>query len=152
MDNKDDSVEEVITIDSLPIDVLLIIFEYLPATTKVWINKEYYMLYRHLIKSMIPSQRFNNYVIATVRNDDAFVFEHIMTENKEKWFADWINNKRYRHGNNIYNCFLYYIYEYAIEQNSNKCRESIEHYATELIGPKWHKKNRASSFRRRWSN
>ena len=148
--NKDESVE--IGIDSIPLDVLGIIFDYLPTTTKVWLNKHYYFQYRNLIKSMIPNNRFNNYVIAMIRNDYAFVFEHIIVENKQKWFEDWINNKRYKHGNKVYNCFLYYVYEYSIEQNSNQCRENIEHHATELIGPKWHKKNRSSSFRRRWSN
>jgi hypothetical protein len=152
MDNKDDSIEEATTFDALPMDVLMIIFDYLPSTTKVWVNKTYYMQYRHLIKSMISTQRFNNYVISTVRNDDAFVMDHIMFENKQQWFTDLINNKKYRHRSNIYTCFLYFIYEYAIEQNSNKCRECIEQCATELIGPKWHKKNKASSFRRRWSN
>ena len=150
MDCEDN--DEGVGFHSLPQEVLDMIVAYLPPTTKVWLTKHYYNMYNHRIKDLIPTERFNNYVISVIRNDDAFVFEHIILENRCKWFADWLNNKRYRYGNNKYNCFLYSLYEYSIECDSHKCRETIEHYATELIGPKWHKRNRASSFRRRWSN
>ena len=152
MDNIADNENNLVSLDNLPREILDVIFTYIPTTVKVWLNKEYYMKNNHVIKSLIPKTRFNNYIIATIRNDDAFVFDHIINENKVAWFTDLVNNRKYRHGNNIYTCFLYFMYEYCIEQNSNKCRETIERHATELIGPKWHKKNKASSFRRRWSN
>lgn len=136
----------------LPVELLGIIFDYIPPTSKVWLNKRYYNMYNHLIRGMIPDDRFNSYVTSIIRNDDAFVFEHVMVENKEKWFADWLNNKRYRYNNTKYNCFLYFLYEHAIECGSNKCRNVIEHYATSMIGPKWHRKNRPRSFRNHWTN
>lgn len=136
----------------LPQEVLDIIESYFPPIFKVWLTKKYYNQYNSCIKNLISQSRFDNYVVSSVRDDNSFVFQHIIQENKCKWFEDWINNKRYKYGSVKYDCFLYFIYEYCIRSNSNKCREIIEHHATELIGPKWHKKNKASSFRRRWSN
>ena len=144
--------EDEVGFHSLPLEVLDIIEDFLPPTTKVWLTKDYYKQYNNCIRGLIPRDRFDNYVISIVRHDNSFVFQHIIEENRCKWFEDWINNKRYKYSNVKYDCFMYFIYEYCIQFNSNKCREIIEHYATELIGPKWHKKNRASSFRRRWSN
>ncbi len=144
--------DDKIGFHSLPKEVLNIIFIYLSPTIKVWLTKNYYNQYNKYIKGLIPLERFNNYVISVARNDYTIVFHHIITENKCKWFEDWINNKRYKYSNTKYNCFLYFIYEYCIQCRSNKCREIIEHCARELIGPKWHKKNKASSFRKRWSN
>ena len=147
-----DKGKEEVGFHSLPQEVLDIIESYLPPTVKVWLNKNYYNQYKHCIKELIPRARFDNYVISSVRSDNSFVFQHIIEENKCKWFEDWINGKRYKYSGVKYDCFMYFVYEYSIQCNSNKCREIIEQHATELIGPKWHKKNKASSFRRRWSN
>ena len=147
-----DKVKQKFGFHFLPQEILVIIKSYFPPTIKVWLNKKYYNQYNSCIKKLISQARFDNYVMSFVRNDNSFVFQHIIQENKCKWLEDWINNKRYKYGSVKYDCFLYFIYEYCISFNSNKCREIIEDHATELIGPKWHKKNRASSFRRRWSN
>lgn len=147
-----DKEKQEVWFHSLPREVLDLIKSYLPPTFKVWLTKKYYYQYNGCIKELIPHARFDNYVMSSVRSDNSFVFQHIIQENTCKWFEDWINNKRYKYGGIKYDCFMYFIYEYSIQCNSNKCREIIEHHATELIGPKWHKKNKASSFRRRWSN
>jgi hypothetical protein len=148
--DKEDIIEK--TVLTLPFELSNIIFNYLPTTSKVWLNKMYYLQHNNLIKSMIPENRFNNYVISIIRHDSAFSLEHIISENKSQWVTEWINSRHYRYNNKKYTCFLYFIYEYSIDCCSNKCREKIEQHATELIGPKWHKRNRASSFRTRWSN
>jgi hypothetical protein len=75
-------------------------------------------MYNHYINDLIFAVRFNNYIISVIRNDDALVFKHVMFENHCKWFADWLNNKRYI-CNNKYNCFLYFLYEYSIELDSH---------------------------------
>ena len=134
------------TIDDLSDDVVGVIKEYLPPTTLVWLNATYYDKYKHLIKHLIPEDRFEDYIRDTVRRDNSFVLEHIVRENIERW----VKLKRWRYKNMVFSDYLHFIYNYSIETESHKSRKLIDTIATELFGKKWHKKNGIRYIRTKW--
>tara|TARA_B100002019_G_scaffold291035_1_gene310130 strand:- start:1200 stop:1646 length:447 start_codon:yes stop_codon:yes gene_type:complete len=128
------------------------IFSYLPITTLVWLNKEYYFKHHSCVESMIKSSRYLQYVTNMIIRDASFSFQFVMRENIVRWFKLMINNKKHRYGNKTYSSFLAFIMELSIASGSEKCRRIIEEVATEVIGPKWHKRNRSTSYKKGWSN
>ena len=128
------------------------IFGYLPITTLVWLNKKYYFDHHHCVESMIKSSRYLQYVTNMVIRDAAFSFQFVMRENIVRWFKLMINNKKHRYANKTYSSFLAFLIELSIANSSEKCRRIIEEVATEVIGPKWHKRNRTTSYKKEWSN
>ena len=87
-----------------------------------------------------------------VIRDAAFSFQFVMRENIVRWFKLMINNKKHRYANKTYSSFLAFLMELSIANSSEKCRRIIEEVATEVIGPKWHKRNRTTSYKKEWSN
>jgi len=128
------------------------IFSYLPITTLVWLNKKYYFEHHSCVESMIKSSRYLQYVTNMIIRDASFSFQFVMRENIVRWFTLMVNNKKHRYGNKTYNSFLAFIMELSIASGSEKCRRIIEEVATEVIGPKWHKRNRSTSYKKEWSN
>ena len=128
------------------------IFGYLPITTLVWLNKKYYFEHHSCVESMIKSSRYLQYVTNMIIRDASFSFQFVMRENIVRWFKLMVNNKKHRYGNKTYSSFLAFIMELSIASGSEKCRRIIEEVATEVIGPKWHKRNRSTSYKKEWSN
>ena len=128
------------------------IFGYLPITTLVWLNKKYYFDHHSCVESMIKSSRYLQYVTNMVIRDAGFSFQFVMRENIVRWFKLMINNKKHRYANKTYSSFLAFLIELSIASGSEKCRRIIEDVATEVIGPKWHKRNRTTSYKKEWSN
>ena len=62
-----------------------------------------------------------------LRRDYDFVFERILIENYEKW----LKIKHYIYKNVIYNNYIYFIKDYCIENESNKCRILINSFFKE---------------------
>ena len=136
----------------IPDEVREIIFGYLPTTTLVWLNKKYYTMYHSVVADMIKPSRYQQYVTNMVIRDAAFSFNFVMRENVVRWFKMMVNNCKHRYGGKVYSSFLHFLLELSITSGSEKCRRIIEDVATEVIGPKWHKRNRTSSYKKAWSN
>ena len=144
--------KETITWENIPDEVRCIIFKYLPETTLVWLNKTYYNQHHAVIASMIKPSRYQQYVTNMIIRDASFSFNYVMRENIVLWFKKMVNNKKHRFGNKTYSSFLAFLMEFSIASGAEKCRRIIEEVATEVIGPKWHKRNRSTSYRKTWSN
>uniref|UniRef100_A0A6C0CPT0 Uncharacterized protein n=1 Tax=viral metagenome TaxID=1070528 RepID=A0A6C0CPT0_9ZZZZ len=136
------------SITSLPLEIVSIIKSYIPPTSLVWLNKNNYNNYNHLIRRMIPDHRFEDYIRDTVRYDNVFILRHIIKENINRW----LKMRRWRYKNIIYYDYLHFIYNYAIEQQSYKARDLINMVATEVLGIKWHKKNGIKYIRTKWTS
>ena len=136
------------TIDNLPQELVDYIKDFIPPTTLVWLNKENYTKYSKKIRGMISDSRFEDYIRDMVRQDNDFVMRHIINENIYRW----IKLKRWRYKNIIYFDYIHFIYNYATEYQSFKCRDLIDNIATQLFGEKWHKKNGIKYIRRKWMN
>lgn len=136
----------------IPYEIRSDIFIYLPVTTLIWLNKKYYTEYHSCVESMIKSSRYLQHVTNMVIRDAAFSFQFVMRENIMRWFNLMVNNKKYRYSNKIYSSFLAFLIELSITRGCEKCRRIIEEVTREVIGPKWHKRNRTTSYKKEWSN
>mgnify|MGYP001089469132 CR=1 FL=1 len=133
-------------IEELPEVIVSIINSYIPPTTLVWLNKEYYNKHNNVVKSIIHPSRFEDYIRDMVRNNNVFVLRHIILENINRW----IKMKRWRYKNIIYYDYIHFIFNYAIENEAYKSRDLIDKVATQIFGIKWHKKNGIKYIRTKW--
>jgi hypothetical protein len=137
--------ELIVKINKLPTELVDIIKEYIPKKSLVFLNKTYYILYHPLIKQYINN--YENYIRDVIRRDNEFVFERIVNEN----FFKWIQIKKYRYKNIIFNNYAYFVINYCIENESNSCRKIIEDFFKEQgLDKNLHKKNVVKYIR--WKN
>ena len=123
-------------VNKLPTDIVGIIEEYIPKKHFVFTNKTNYDLYHHLIKPTIKT--YEMYIRDTIRRDNNFVFEMIVRENYLKWFEI----KNYTYKNYEFKNYVYFVINYCIENESNKCRKFIIEFLQELgLYKNQHKKN-----------
>ena len=106
-------------IDKLPLELLEIIFSFIPNHYKVFINKKYYTKFNSLI--MLRIKNFNSYVRDLIRNDSIFPFTFLLNRN----FNYWINSSKMEYSENIYSNYYSYLLEYARKNNSNKCLDLL---------------------------
>ena len=123
-------------ISDLPCDIINLIKEYIPRWKLVFVNKNFYDLYHYTIKKRIPL--YNNYVRDMIRRDNEFVFERIIKENIELW----LKKKEYFYKNMVFNNYIYFIMNYCIENNSERCRDVLINYLSKRhLCRNLHKKN-----------
>jgi hypothetical protein len=103
----------------LPDDIIDLIKEFIPKYKLVFVNKVFYNLYHHTIRTTIPL--YENFVRDMIRRDNYIVVEKILGENSETW----LKNRQYRYKNMVFNNYIYFIIHYCIENNSERCREII---------------------------
>ena len=120
----------------LPNDILNLIEEFIPRGKLVFVNKNFYYLYHYTLKKTIPL--YDNYIRDMIRRDNEFVFERIINENIELW----IKKKEYFYKNMIFNNYIYFIMNYCIENNSERCRDVLNNYLSKRdLCRNLHKKN-----------
>lgn len=123
-------------ISHLPDDIINVIKEFIPVNQLVFLNKSFYNLYHHTIKKTIPL--YDNYVRDIIRRDNHFVFDKVVGENIDVW----TKNKTYIYKNMIFNNYLYFVMNFCIENNSERCREVLLHYLIKRdLCRNLHKKN-----------
>jgi hypothetical protein len=106
----------------LPDDIIDLIKEFIPRKHLVFVNKSFYNLYHHNIRSNISS--YENYIRDMIRRDNYLVFEKIIEENIDSW----LKNKKYKYKNMSFNNHIYFIVYYCIENNAERCREITHDY------------------------
>lgn len=112
----------MLQISDLPEQVIRYIKEFIPEQKLVFVNSMYYKLYHHTLKKRI--RMYDNYVRDMIRRDNEYVFENIIRENLDLW----LKNKQYIYKNMIFNNYIYFVMNYCIENNSDRCRELINCY------------------------
>ena len=65
-------------INNLPKELYLIVNSYIPAIAKIQLNKELYVKYHYLFRNYINRKQLENYIRATVRQDNDFVFNQLL--------------------------------------------------------------------------
>tara|TARA_B100000073_G_C23670681_1_gene548491 strand:+ start:621 stop:995 length:375 start_codon:yes stop_codon:yes gene_type:complete len=122
------------------------IFEHVRDEEKIFVNKEYYFKYHHLLKNKIDSKHYDNYLRDIIRNDNSFVLNQLLEENYEKW----LSKKKRIHKNIIYNNYTDYLIGLCLDYESTKCRELInDFYNNKGLSKNLHKKNRNNN--KRWT-
>ena len=125
-------------LDNLPKELILIIGEYLSNSTKIPLNKYFYMRYHGLFKESIPRLQLENYIRTTIRQDHEFVFNQILQENYQKWF----NMKKYLYKTIIFANYVVFLETYCAENKSTKCKTVITKLIEKLgLCKNQHKKN-----------
>lgn len=123
-------------ISDLPDDIIRLIKEFIPVNKLVFLNKTFYNLYHHTIRKSIPL--YDNYVRDIIRRDNQFVFEMVLREN----INSWLKNKQYIYKNMVFNNYVYFIMNFCIENNSERCRELLLEFLSKRdLSRNLHKKN-----------
>ncbi len=104
----------------LPDEIIAIIFDSISPKQKIFLNKEYYLQYNHLIDQIVGT-RYESYVRDIVRNNCSFVFHHLLARN----FSKWLSSNNYHYKQSIYGNYISFLIEFCRENNAFKYSEII---------------------------
>jgi hypothetical protein len=123
----------------LPDDVIQIIFEYLNALDKIFLNKKYYSKYNYLIDKYIIVGRYEYYIRDIIKKDYSFVFKELLNRN----FINWLLMHNYKYKYVTYNDYIHFLLYYTNFNKANNCNY-ILNLELQLLGLKkdWRKNNR----------
>jgi len=128
-----------------PVELLDIIFSYLPNESKIFLNREYYIKYHSLVRNMINPRNYDNYIRDMIKNNSTFVMTRLLEENHLQWLQP--SKKIYK--NIVYPHYGAYIIGLTKEMNCNKVRELlVDYYDNKGLSKNLHKKNRSNN--KRW--
>ena len=131
-------------LDRLPEEILInSIKPHLDPKSLVWLNKDNYITHHKYIYSMIgnqrtltsPGRKFDSFVRYIIREEATFVLNQILVEKIKIWY----NSPIYRYANHKYKNYLFFIYQYSIDNNFTKSKTCINDIAKSILGKKWHK-------------
>tara|TARA_B100001142_G_scaffold326875_1_gene383292 strand:- start:499 stop:987 length:489 start_codon:yes stop_codon:yes gene_type:complete len=140
---------------NLPEEICIIyILPYLHAETLVWLNKENYVKYHYVISKLIsykrnarfPNSIYDSYIRSLIGNDYSFVFCQVLKDNIVKW----TKIREYHYRNKKYSTYLHFLWDLAIDKNSDRCRNLINSEAKSIIGEKWYKNTKTT--KSKWRN
>lgn len=119
-----------------PDELIILIFEFIPRISLVFVNKYYYNLYHPLIKKYIKN--YDSYIRDVIKRDNHIVFEKIIKDN----FDNMMNNKYYRYNLMVFNNKLFFVMYFCFENESDNCIEILLNIFKERnFGKNLHKKN-----------
>ena len=125
-------------IDKLPYELVDIIYSYIPKSVTMFLSKENYINDHHLLRKIINKRNIEQYIRTMVRQDNDFVFKHLLVENYNRW----LNMKKYYYKECIYGNYLNFLESYAIDNESMKCRKLMMIFLEEQgLRKNQHKKN-----------
>tara|TARA_Y100000591_G_C21602960_1_gene578935 strand:- start:379 stop:780 length:402 start_codon:yes stop_codon:yes gene_type:complete len=126
--------------DTLPTEILDMIYVYIPIETLIILDKKSYIKYNSQQRKRIAMYKYDSYVRSMIRNDYSFIIYILIQENYEKWKK----NIKYYYKNKKYQTYYLYLMTYSIENESPKCFSVIkENYKTDL---KQHKKVHSTKY------
>lgn len=126
-------------IDKLPLELVEVIYEYIPIQVKIVLTKENYFLNHKLLHNYINNTQIELYFRHMVRRDYDFIFNQLLYENHMRW----INMKQYLYEGCVYNNYLHFLTNYCGEHQSTKCKSLITNLLEELgLSKNQHKKNK----------
>jgi len=128
-DNEGKNLEKKLIkkVDSLPEVLIEIIKSYLTVISTLFLNKKNYINNHYLLRPIILKNKIENYIRDMIRRDYDLVFEQILLENYKRW----LEIKHYMYKNIIYKNYIYFIKDFCIENESNKCRSLINLFLKE---------------------
>ena len=134
------------TVSRLPNEICSEIFSYVRDEEKIFVNKENYRKYHHLLRDKINSKNYDNYLRNIIRTNATLVLNQLLEENYKKWLV----KKKRIHKNVIYNNYIDYLIGLCMDYESTKCRELInDFYDNKGLSKNLHKKNRSNN--KRWT-
>lgn len=126
-------------IDKLPLELVDIIYEYIPIRVTMFLTRDNYIMNHNLVYNYINKSNIELYVRYMVRRDYDFIFNKLLNDNHMRW----INMKQYLYQKCVYNNYLQFLISYCTEQQSEKCKSLIEELLKELgLDKNQHKKKK----------
>ena len=124
-------------INYLPEDVVdYVIKEYIPDEYFMLTNKHYYLLYHSTIRHKI--RNYENFIRDMIQRDNDFVFRLMLQENYKRW----MDIRQYIYKSTLYKNYIYFVNDFCIEHDSNKCRTTLMGFLDEHgLCQNQHKKN-----------
>ena len=128
----------------LPDEIRNIIFDFLPPSVLLRLNRDYYIQYHPICKEQIPLRFYENYIRNMVRQDCDFIFSLLLQENANRW----IGIKKYVYKSTCFANYIYFLKDFCIEHDSPRCRGVLRAFLDETgLSKNLHKKNTAISIR-----
>jgi len=125
-------------IKNLPEVLVDIIYEYVPMKTKIFLNKNNYIDNHTMVKGFIDKRQYENYIRCMIRRDNSFVFSFIINEN----IHIWSRLRKFLYKGYIYRNYIFFLYDYCIDNESSRCKQLIENFIEKLgLSKNEHKKN-----------
>jgi len=129
----------------LPDDIIRVIQEYIPLHVLRFTNKASYAAYHLQVRTLLYN--YESYIREVVKRDYSFIFDILIRENIQKW----INTKKYLYKNVIYASYIYFIWNYCLEQHSQLCQIALSNFLKQHgLCQNQHKKNITKHIR--WKN
>jgi len=149
---KDETQNILSSVNKLPQEMINIIFEYIRPVVIVTLNRSYYKLFHPYIKYYLCNvkHQYDNYIRDIVRRDNSFVFSQVLQEN----YRHWLHYQNYYYKEKKYINYLYFLMDYCLIYESNKCRQIIQTtlYGSNVVSKNQHKKNLVKIIKRKWMN
>ena len=134
-------------IEKLPSELINIIYTYIPNKVCMLLERNIYIKSHGLLRKYIMKDQYENYIRAMIRRDNDFVFSLLIHENFEKWLFF----KKYVYKLTLFSNYIYFLLEYSIENDAEKCKQIINNYIIKSgLSKNQHKKNTSKNIR--WTN
>lgn len=131
----------------LPEDLVPVIYSFIPMNVTIFLSKTIYLKNHKLVRKYIQRNQYENYIRAMVRRDNDFVFGLLIQENFERWLFF----KKYTYKTTLFSNYIYFLLEYCIENESDKCKQIVNRYIVNSgLSQNQHKKNTSKNIR--WRN
>ena len=131
----------------LPEDLVPFIYSFIPMSVTIFLSKNMYLKNHKLVRKYIQRSQYENYIRAMVRRDNDFVFGLLIQENFERWLFF----KKYTYKTTLFSNYIYFLLEYCIENESDKCKQIVNRYIVNSgLSQNQHKKNTSKNIR--WRN
>jgi len=129
---------DLLKLKTLPDELFMLIFSYLPISCKVFLNNYFYKKYHYFIKKIICKHNFENYIRDIIRRDNDFVFFQILNDYQKEIYK----LKNFVYKNVMYKNYYYFLTDYCIKNDSSKCRIILNNFFKEQgLCKNRHKKN-----------
>ena len=146
--NTEKKEQEVLKrVSLLPESLVKVIKEYIPVSATLFLEKPIYLNSRGIIMNFLKQKgTTEKYIRYIIRRDFDYVFGLILHENIVTWVK---YTKKYPYNNMIYTSYIYFLIDYCIEHESNKCKEKITDLLQKLgLWKKDNKKIKTTCIRR----
>ena len=132
------------------IEVIEMIWSYIPISTKVWISKECYEKYHYSIIYPKLKLRYHSYMRYVIKNQCSYLMKINLNEHYAIWCNKLVNIK---YKDKTYPTYISYIKMLALENTSNKIYSLIKNYEKNNKINKSLKLNRKIKHKKnQWSN
>ena len=132
-------------VDGLPLEIVSIIWEYIPARQRVWLNREGMQEQYVAILSAVGTGAA---IRRLLRNDRAYPFRLVVKE----MYPCWSRLKRWQYKMWNFPTYIACLYHLCSEYSSNNCKEVLVSHERDLGT---YRKNRSKKTRvriNRWSS